>query len=990
MGLIGKEIIQSTIYERDDSIKTPKGNYKNAYPITVFDAVKETWENGSSNLKEILEEIRTELRGKQPIFPPKPANYLMTYGGVSGSAGAIPITTKMQLDPSKHSNGRIPTEKAIGDLMIRLGLLDADGTVNVEFGSVRWGQILGRPFLYDELGDNENGVVTQKAITRELGFVKDDAVEESKAAAIKIINENIFPRIQQHENDHENPHAVTLTQLDGVSRLAFEIHANNHDNPHNVTKEQLGLERVENTADLDKPISTLAKNKFDSIDTEIIDIRNSIDEVDNKASNAFMQCTYNIITGDFDLLDSRGNVTRVSIPLSGTVIGVTFDKEREEIIIHYQNKAPSKIHIGSIIPKYQTKDTRNVLMKIQKDPNQNLYEIEADLRLGAIGLEHFKADMDISTIIRDKTITGNMLADKVIDTIKIKDLSITNDLIESLSIEKLKKSKTENNRVLLSNVKDEKPTWGLIGSQHIEAYAINTHHIQQDSITTDLLQDAVITESKLTNSLIKTKHLTPGLILENCVIKATPDTDSNDHTIPDTKWVTNKINELQNNSAAILDKISNVETLITPPESFLMLSSASDKSLQWGKIESVHLSDGIIYDKHIVSLNGNKIADDTIGRHHIKDQSIGLEKMAPAGITNSVLTVNHEGKFVYQKINSDFMEDVTMDVSKLAEQVIDTSKIISSEDSNRVLITTHAGTNPKWGKINKHMLENESVTPKSIFRSNRADRVLGVDSLGTDIQYLQINERMIENRAIKGHHLGTNTIDASNIKEKGITGDRLADHTIGSDQIKKRSVGRDELFTSAVPNKVLAITGVPYAAPDWLSVTTEMIEDQAITREKFFRSHEFIHPQRVLAVTAPGVPPEYIRITGDFVVDDSLSSWKLMKDLRLKGTPTLENHPDADSYNKEIPTTKWVADFVEARLVEALQGLTPNPPSTPGGSIHPSHKRFDKIKADATVVETLAENEYIQKVKVNGLTTSEVTDPSVPMGSVKLNGVQII
>jgi hypothetical protein len=40
-----------------------------------------------------------------------------------------------------------------------------------------------------------------------------------------------------------------------VQTEELDTHASNMDNPHGVTKEQIGLENVDNTSDLDKPIS---------------------------------------------------------------------------------------------------------------------------------------------------------------------------------------------------------------------------------------------------------------------------------------------------------------------------------------------------------------------------------------------------------------------------------------------------------------------------------------------------------------------------------------------------------------------------------------------------------------------------------------------------------------------------------------------------------------------------------------------------------------
>jgi len=41
-------------------------------------------------------------------------------------------------------------------------------------------------------------------------------------------------------------------------------HTGNTNNPHNVTKTQVGLENVDNTSDLDKPISTATQTALDT------------------------------------------------------------------------------------------------------------------------------------------------------------------------------------------------------------------------------------------------------------------------------------------------------------------------------------------------------------------------------------------------------------------------------------------------------------------------------------------------------------------------------------------------------------------------------------------------------------------------------------------------------------------------------------------------------------------------------------------------------
>lgn len=66
---------------------------------------------------------------------------------------------------------------------------------------------------------------------------------------------------------------VTGTAFDGARGKALEDKTNAHiantDNPHQVTKEQIGLSNVDNTADIDKPISTATQSAIDTVKEEI-------------------------------------------------------------------------------------------------------------------------------------------------------------------------------------------------------------------------------------------------------------------------------------------------------------------------------------------------------------------------------------------------------------------------------------------------------------------------------------------------------------------------------------------------------------------------------------------------------------------------------------------------------------------------------------------------------------------------------------------------
>ena len=58
--------------------------------------------------------------------------------------------------------------------------------------------------------------------------------------------------------DHRHPTDITRASAEDLTS-----HKNNKQNPHNVTKEQVGLGNVDNTSDINKPISTATQNALD-------------------------------------------------------------------------------------------------------------------------------------------------------------------------------------------------------------------------------------------------------------------------------------------------------------------------------------------------------------------------------------------------------------------------------------------------------------------------------------------------------------------------------------------------------------------------------------------------------------------------------------------------------------------------------------------------------------------------------------------------------
>lgn len=80
--------------------------------------------------------------------------------------------------------------------------------------------------------------------------------------------------------------ALLLTKVDVTTYEAFEAsvtalinsHINNTENPHNVTKAQVGLSEVDNTSDINKPISTAVQEALDNLDTALMSHVNTVSD----------------------------------------------------------------------------------------------------------------------------------------------------------------------------------------------------------------------------------------------------------------------------------------------------------------------------------------------------------------------------------------------------------------------------------------------------------------------------------------------------------------------------------------------------------------------------------------------------------------------------------------------------------------------------------------------------------------------------------------
>lgn len=95
-----------------------------------------------------------------------------------------------------------------------------------------------------------------------------------------------------------------------VTTTAFEKHVDDTANPHKVTKGQLGLDNVDNTSDLNKPVSKLQQEEIDSVGHEL-----SISE--------------NVVK----LLDANGTaISQINLPEGGKIDTISVNGVQQSVV----------------------------------------------------------------------------------------------------------------------------------------------------------------------------------------------------------------------------------------------------------------------------------------------------------------------------------------------------------------------------------------------------------------------------------------------------------------------------------------------------------------------------------------------------------------------------------------------------------------------------------------------------------------------------------
>lgn len=232
-------------------------------------------------------------------------------------------------------------------------------------------------------------------------------VVSGKIATEEAYRVNGDKQLQEQINNHLTAYENTYKELSksiSDTKDSINSHVSNENNPHKVTKEQLGLGSVDNTADLDKPISTATKTELDSIKTQLSELDQFADQLgESTVKNLGDQTIEGNLIIAKDSSKQGGNlVVQGDLEVKGstkTVNQETVTVDDNFLIIN--NKGVSGIQSGIAIKK----DSSNNAYGIAYDPATN----SVNLGDGVIndGEFHFSSNSNnpILTRAQDTTFT---------------------------------------------------------------------------------------------------------------------------------------------------------------------------------------------------------------------------------------------------------------------------------------------------------------------------------------------------------------------------------------------------------------------------------------------------------------------------------------------------------------------------------------------------------------------------------------------------------
>lgn len=310
-------------------------------------------------------------------------------------------------------------------------------------------------------------------------------------------------------------------------------HKIDYSNPHRVTKVQVGLGNVDNTSDLDKPVSNAAKTEFDSIKTRVNDLENNASlsyEILQGNFEAFASEVEEAIDTKVDKVEGKGlstndftneDKTKLTSALTSTSIisagKVSGDLSNSKINLNniFTERYPGDTRVYGTIPGANVSGTlTNAIMEGSKVSGELT---NATINAGKI-IDYDNLGRLVTGIISGTRIQGN-IEYATIHTNKIGDTIDGTYVLGAIDGSRLRKN-ISNATIGGSQVKG-KLYYATIDGSNVSGHLSNatidgshvSGHLGNATINSSNIKGTITAEQILADHSITSTHLATGAVL---------------------------------------------------------------------------------------------------------------------------------------------------------------------------------------------------------------------------------------------------------------------------------------------------------------------------------------------------------------------------------------------------------------------------------------------------------------------------------------------
>lgn len=147
----------------------------------------------------------------------------------------------------------------------------------------------------------DNGITQSQYDYLLVTYSKTKELTEELQVKVNELEANLNAEIERATNEENTLNTkisneiTRAQQVESSINQALNAHIDNKENPHSVTKEQIGLGNVDNTSDLDKPMSTATKDYIDTKVSGAMVYRGSVQKFSDLPTDAQNGDVYNVV-----------------------------------------------------------------------------------------------------------------------------------------------------------------------------------------------------------------------------------------------------------------------------------------------------------------------------------------------------------------------------------------------------------------------------------------------------------------------------------------------------------------------------------------------------------------------------------------------------------------------------------------------------------------------------------------------------------------------